>query len=340
MADLMKIHFGMKAAPLFFAQLKDRIEKFSQLGMNPIIELHLFGQKDIFDRNGLKICYQNCESIRSYHPKFIVHFPHQDISGKIFDPFVDGDNPVLKVFDFSNEIGATAVVIHRYCCLNRSFSLYEAEQFFNERLEYWAEEAKKRNLIVFVENCGFFWLPEHFAQEYICTPLDHFFPWEINRFNLFLETSNINNVFPIIDVAHAALSINMLRLWHKFPNFRDDKRFSNITMAELRETPSLTIEDFIKEAHPIYLHISDSILFEENDEFPKELDIYLKSEGLPLGDGNIDFEGIVREVLSIEDDVIMILEIDPRDGNHTNNMAQLEGIEALRNILRKFIAHG
>jgi len=100
----MKIQYGMKAAPLYMEQLKDRIDKFKQLKSNPIIELHLFGETDILDKKGLEICLENCESIKPHQPEFIVHFPHQNISGKIFDPFVDDDESVLKALDFSSPL--------------------------------------------------------------------------------------------------------------------------------------------------------------------------------------------------------------------------------------------
>ena len=333
----MKIQYGMKAAPISIEQLNDRIKKFAMLGMSSVIELHLLGETDIFNKNGLKICIQNCESIKPYQPEFIVHFPHQDISGKIFDPFVDGDETVLKALDFSSSISATAIVMHRYYCLDRNLSFDEAEQLFNQRLKGWADEARQRNLSILVENNGFLWLPTHFNKEYAVTALDHFFPWEIRRFNAFLEAEGIDNVFPIIDIAHAALSINMLRLWYKFREFRGDKRFANITMAEEKESQSLTIDDFIKETHSPYLHVSDSILFGEEDKYSKNIDIYLMSEGLSLGRGNIDFDGIMNTVLDNKIDITLILEIDPIDGNQNNNLAQFEGIKTLKSIKERII---
>ena len=334
---MMKIQYGMKAAPLYMEQLKDRIDKFKQLKCNPIIELHLFGETDIFDKKGLEICLENCESIKQYQPRFIVHFPHQDISGKIFDPFVDGDETVLKALDFSCGISATAIVMHRYCCLDRNLSFDEAEQLFNQRLKGWADEARQRNLSILVENNGFLWLPTHFNKEYAVTALDHFFPWEIRRFNTFLEAEGISNVFPVIDIAHSTLSINMLRLWYKYREFCGDKRFANITMAEEKESSSLTIDDFIKEAHSPYLHISDSILFGEDDKYSKNINIYLMSEGLSLGRGNIDFDSIMNTVLDNKIDITLILEIEPIDGNQNNNLAQFEGIKTLQSIRERII---
>ena len=334
---MMKIQYGMKAAPLYMEQLKDRIDKFKQLKSNPIIELHLFSETDILDKKGLEICLENCESIKQYQPRFIVHFPYQSIPGRIFDPLVDGDESVLKALDFTKTIKADSIVVHRYCCLERKYSFDEAEQLFNQRLEGWANEAKQRNLSVFVENCGFLWLPSYFKTSFVVSPLDHFFPWEIRRFNAFLEAEGIDNVFPIIDIAHATLSINMLRLWYKFREFRSDKRFANITMAEEKESQSLTIDDFIKEAHSPYLHISDSILLGENDKYPINIDINLKSEGLSLGRGNIDFDSIMNTVLDNQIDTTLILEIDPVGSNQNNNMAQLEGIKTLQSIKERII---
>ena len=327
----------MKAAPVSIEQLNDRIDKFTMLEMRPVIELHLLGETDIFNKDGLKICIENCESIKSYNPKFIVHFPHQDISGKIFDPFVDNNESVLKVLDFSNSIGATAIVMHRCYGLDRNFSFDEAEQLFNQRLKVWADEAKQRNLSILVENNGFLWLPTHFNKEYAVTALDHFFPWEIRRFNAFLDAEGISNIFPVIDTAHATLSINMLKLWYKFREFRVDKRFANITIVEEKESQSLTIDDFIKEAHSPYLHISDSILLGESDKYPGNTDIYLMSEGLSLGRGNIDFESVMNAVLDNKIDTTFILEVDPIDGNQGNNLAQFEGLKTLQSIQERII---
>tara|TARA_Y100000031_G_scaffold60066_1_gene67878 strand:+ start:1111 stop:2106 length:996 start_codon:yes stop_codon:yes gene_type:complete len=330
----MKIRFGMKAAPLYMDQLQDRVDKFAQLEMDPLIELHFFGDTDVFDKKGVDVCLRNCESIKEYKPKFIVHFPYQNISGKIFDPFVDGNEAVLKVLDFTKAIKADSIVVHRYCCLNGNLSYSKAVNVFNHRLKVWAEEAEKRGLTILVENSGFIWLPAEFNQEYIVTALDHFFPWEIRRFNEFLENEDINNVFPAIDIAHAAISINMLKLWRKFSDLRNDQRFSNITLGKFTENKSLTIEAFINEAKSPYLHFSDAFLLKEINEYPDDLDLFLKTEGLPIGDGNIDFNKIITAVKKTENDVIIILEIDSPDGNHNNNLEQFRGIIALQEILK------
>jgi sugar phosphate isomerase/epimerase len=129
----------------------------------------------------------------------------------------------------------------------------------------------------------------------------------------------------------------MLKLWYRFREFRGDKRFANITMAEEKESQSLTIDDFIKEAHSPYLHISDSILFGEDDRYSKNIDVYLKSEGLSLGRGNIDFDSIMNTVLDNKIDITLILEIEPIDGNQNNNLAQFEGIKTLQSIRERII---
>jgi sugar phosphate isomerase/epimerase len=78
-------------------------------------------------------------------------------------------------------------------------------------------------------------------------------------------------------------------------------------------------------------------LFRDNDKYPKKIDIYLKREGLTLGRGNIDFDGIMNIILDNQIDTTFILEIDPIDGNQNNNTAQLEGVKALLNIQKKII---
>lgn len=333
----MKICFGMKAAPLFLTQLEDRIFKFHQLLMRPIIELHFFGQRDLLDTDNVNVCYENCKSIEKYKPVFIVHLPQEYIPGRPFDPFVDGDILFRKALDFSGRIGAKAIVIHRGCCFDLDVPYEEAETFLNRCILRWAEEAKKRSMSILIENCGFIWLSSQFSKEYVVGPLDHFYPWEIKRFKNFLKESRIENIIPVIDIAHAAISTNMLKLWYLFPEFRRDSRFLNITKHGVRENINLNVNDFIIEACPPYLHVSDSLLYQKIKSRPGDIDIYLKSEGMPIGAGNLNFNEIVRTILKNKRDVTLIMEINPLNGDHDDNQDQFDGAIRINEIFRNLM---
>lgn len=320
-----KFAYGMKAAPLYREQLVDRVSKFRELHLRPIIELHLFGEKDIFNEKSLKICIENC---LEFEAEYYVHFPIQDQNGYgVYDPAVHSLSYFESVLDFAKRINAKAIVMHRFYGASLTIDRSEAEYAFNNILKKWAMLANPVH--IFVENYGHVWLPESFNKLFVVSSLDHFFPWEINDFYKNLELNSISNVSVVIDIAHAALSCNMFNLLKKYSVLKEDPRFANIISSDILRTDFLKIEDFLfYKKKNNYFHLSDALVLDSkvldsNLSVLDDIDKYITTEGLPLGTGNINIRSILEIV---RDSSILIMEINSLKGHH-NNQFQADAIE-------------
>ena len=163
--------YGMKAAALYAGQVSDRVEKLKSLGLEPIVELHLFGKKDIFDQASLKRCITNCRKAKA---SFYVHFPVQDAAGYgVYDPARHSDDYFKKVVDFCGAIKAKALIMHRVYGIGEAIPRVAAAERFNGKVLQWARYAMPLN--IYIENYSFIWLPEGFGRKFVVSPIDHFF---------------------------------------------------------------------------------------------------------------------------------------------------------------------
>ena len=311
--------YGMKAAPLYPEQLADRIGKFNALGIDPLIELHLFGGKDVFDPGVVKKMIENCNK---YKAEYYVHFPVQDADGfGVFDPAIHPDAYFEEVLNFSRSIGAKGMIMHRIYGIDMPDNKENAVKDFNARLIKWGEKAHP--LAIYLENYSFIWLPKEFKQEYVVSPLDHFFPWEMAETIKLIKDNNIRNIFVMVDIAHAVITSNMFNLLKSRSSLKNDPRFSNISSQDLAQTDQLSPKDFLVKGIAPYFHVSDSFVWRQRDGL-NDLHKYMCSEGLPIGKGNIDFTDLFG---NLANGAVMIMEIFPEDGDHANNKSQLKAIE-------------
>jgi len=311
--------YGMKAAPLYPDQMADRVDKFAKLGIDPVIELYLFGVKDVFDPETLNVLCENC---KRFNAEYYVHFPVQDAEGYgVFDPAAHSDAYFEKVLDFSRKIGAKGIIMHRIFGIGILDNKEKAVQEFNARLMQWGRMAYP--LSIYLENYSFIWLPGEFKQDYVTSPLDHFFPWEITETIKFINDQKMQNISVLVDIAHAVISANMFNLLKSNSVLRKDRRFSNIFAQDLARAEHLSPKDFLVDGIASYFHVSDSFIWGPADSL-NDLDRYLYSEGLPIGKGNIDFVDLFSNV---PERAIMMMEIVPENGSHANNMDQLRAVE-------------
>jgi sugar phosphate isomerase/epimerase len=315
----------MKAAGRSRAQMKDRIKKFDALGITPAVELHLAGLDDILEgasdikRNCLE--YKDCE--------YIVHMPVTDArSGYIFDMYNDESFNLKRAFDLCNGIKSRTLVLHRCFGFDMGLDRFRSEKGFFEKVVKWDALAKEHGIKVLFENYGFVWLPEGLGKEFIVSALDHFFPWEIKAFSDNLHRYGLDNTGVLLDTAHMAISSNMFNVLKTLPGMKQDGRFKSICEDDLERTDWLKIKDFIFDLVG-HFHISDSFVWGRADG-TSDMRKFLYSEGLPVGKGNIDFDGIFK---GITGDKMFIMEIEPEDGDYNNNVAQME---AVKNFMRMF----
>lgn len=321
---MSKFRYAMKAAASSKSQLVDRIGKFEKLKMKPIIELFLSGFADITNNRDKLV--KNCSQFTDC--EYLVHFPIYDFEHKyIYDGCDEKEERVQVLLDFCVEINSSVLIMHRCCGFNKRVSKKEAEEKFLEKVTLWNGLAKEKNVKILIENYGFVWLPEPLGREYVVSPLDHFFPWDITKFNKDIQRLNLNYAGIILDIAHAVLSSNMYNMLKRHSELSSDPRFRNIYDSDLEKKDLLKTDGFIFDFID-YFHISDSFIWHPRDGFSR-LKKYLYTENLPIGEGNIDFAEIFKKVKS---DKIMIMEIDPPNGNYSNNIFQLRAIEWFKNL--------
>lgn len=316
----------MKAAAKSEAQLADRVSSFNILQAEPVIELYLSGTDDVFGDNKEEII-ENCKKFSRC--EYIVHFPIYDLATKyIYDAFNDENEMLDSLLDFCTEIKSNVLIMHRCFGFNKEIQKIEAEERFFEKVILWNKLAYNKKTKILIENYGFVWLQDGLGCEYVVSPLDHFFPWDIKDFYKNISSLNLNNIGILLDISHAVLSSNMFNMMQKHPKLKHDKRFKNIYDCDLKQNEGLRIEDFIFDFIE-YFHVSDSFTWRPEDGI-NDLKKYLYTENLPIGSGNIDFLNIFR---NIKRNKTIIMEINPENGNHIKNVSQLKAVEYFKKNL-------
>lgn len=319
--------YAMKAAAHSEAQLADRIDKFKKIKMSPVLELFFPGFEDLV-RNPERLI-RNCLNFKGC--KYMVHFPIIDIkSGYFFDAYNDETVLIKMLLDFCRVINSDTLVIHRCCGFSVDIGKDEAEKVFFEKATLWNDMAGKKRVRILIENYGFVWMPEAMGIEYLSSPLDHFFPWDMIRFNEARRKAGLENIGILLDMAHAVISSNMFNMLKTHPSLRPDPRFGNIYGDDLDKTDLLKVDDFIH-SFISYFHISDSFIWQAKDG-TDDMERYLVTESLAIGKGNIDYAAIFK---GLNGDKLLVMEIDPEDGDYTDNAAQLEGIEYFKAIFNR-----
>lgn len=327
--------FALKAAVADFDQLAHRASFMVEHGYPVRIELHTF-QSDFDHAAGRERARSHIRRLAAEFPveSLVVHVPPQSVPLVTRTDF-DADQCRSSI-DFAAEVGAEAVVVHRYFGLvfgdapARVANRDEATSAFEETVSDLSRSAGDMRLLV--ENIGHYSVLPRDGQSYMSGPLDHFFPWEIKRFRDFAAREGLSNVEPFVDVAHATLSANLFNRRRAQSRLTaGDPRFAWITDDDLDHATWLDPFDFVDEGMP-YLHVSDAIRMNPalcNDPALDEtiLTTAIVSEGLEIGAGNLSFDALPARFGS---EGVLLLEVEPGPGeNHVANAAQLRSFEAL-----------
>lgn len=328
--------FVLKAAVADYAQLAARASYLVSRGLPVRLELHTFGKRDIATPDGLSRARANIDRLINEYPvdALVVHVPLQSVP--VVTQVMFDTEQCEQAIAFASEIGAEAVVLHRYFALvfgeaaPRGGSREEATAGFEDVIRHLARAAGKMRLLV--ENVGHYSLLPRDGFNYLSGPLDHFFPWEVAQFRQFLQREGLSTVEPFIDVAHATLSSNLFNRKRCHPRLMEgDPRFTWITQDDLDRANWLEPLDFVDAQMP-YLHVSDALRIDRRTSCdvslaPETLTNAICSEGLEIGEGNLPFAGL-PDRFGQEGD--LVLEVEPGTGeDHARNGAQLRSLEAL-----------
>mgnify|MGYP003679277732 CR=1 FL=1 len=327
------VSFALKGAVIDYPQIEARAKCLSHAGLPLCLELHTFGHRDLYDSERRKACLSNLTRLEEEfgNADLTVHIPFQDVdtvTSELFDA-----RQVADTLEFAQQCGSGRIVMHRYWGMMHGdtpprSSRAEATAGFNETIRELSLLAPEVALLV--ENMGHYFLASRKPDDYLAGPLDHFFPWEIAEFSAYLDTHEITNVFPFVDVAHATLTSNLFNYRRQLPSGTDlPAYFSGITNDDLDRASNLHPFDFVDEAMP-WLHISDSRLTHcaADQNIPQEA---LTCEGLEIGVGNLPFSELPERLAGGASDTVLLLEVEPGDGEtYVDNGAQYRSLERLR----------
>jgi hypothetical protein len=322
------LFFAMKAAVASVRQLADRADRMRRLRLPLAMELHTTGGERYAPGEPFHAGVQYLRRIREQESlRLWIHVPYQQPDVVTQVPF--DANQVLHTLELASHVDAEAVILHRYFALAPMGQLSrvpkaEAEASFNEEIRRLARNLDGRQ--AYVENLGFFWLRPRAGGIYLAGPVEHFFPWEVERFLTFLCEEGIQDVQPMVDIAHATLSSNMFALLHShYRSYREDARFQGITDVDLAERDALSPYDFVRPETP-YVHVSDALLLDQraviaaNEPLVTEA---LTAEALPLGQGNLDLDLAMGQLNLHGTPHVVVAEVDPGDGqSHEHNAEQ------------------
>jgi hypothetical protein len=333
------LSFALKAAVIDYDQLEARASALARASLPVRIELHTFGARDLDYEATRQSALSNISRLRDSFAveAFIVHVPLQSVAVVTQQQF-DLDQ-CIRAIDFAHSIDAAGVVVHRYHSLVygdqpvRISSRVEATRAFEAIVLRLARHLGHRRLLV--ENVGHYSLLPRDGRSFLSGPLDHFFPWEIERFRQFIAAERLTTVEPFVDIAHATLSANLFNRRRANPSSTlNDPRFRWILDEDLAQTGWLDPLDFVDERMS-YLHVSDAIqLTRAECSLPflddARLTQSIVSEGMELGTGTLPIADLPSR-FGRTGEMVAEVEPGPRE-THRNNAAQTRSLTTLRRI--------
>lgn len=333
--SIQNIRFGLKSG-MDINQLADRITKCRQLGIPVFIELHTSTNVEVSDLARISITKDLLQTLRAECEVTVtLHTPPVVIKEIGALPFDRAQ--ALATLEMAQKIGADKVILHRsYAyCKGKEKNLIpkeEASELFNAEIRILAQHCGQTHLEI--ENVGFFHRGN--ATNYFISSLDHFFPWERQCFQRFLDNEKLSSVEMMLDIAHATQSANMFNLLrNQHSVYRNDPRFRNITEEDLDQTANISPFDFMNEKCSYY-HLSDALFLGDLARCSldsKTLELGMISENLKIGSGNLDFVQFLRK-LQTNLPITCIAEVNPAaNESHHNNQSQLETIRHLLTII-------
>ncbi|WP_029031646.1 hypothetical protein [Salinarimonas rosea] len=332
--------FALKGALADVAQLEARAAALVAMGRPVVLELHTFGARDVDTAEGRAASRAAIARLRETAPdaRLVLHVPVQQVP-IVTEAFFDVGQCARSIA-LAGEIGAQALVIHRYGALvagsrpPRIGSKAEAVARFEAIVRDLARSAP--DLTLLVENVGHYALLPRDGTSFLAGPLDHFFPWEIAAFRAFLAREGIGNVAPFVDVAHATLSANLFNRKRVCPAAcAGDPRCAWIDADDLDRAARLHPFDFVDPAMP-WLHVSDAVLLGEAEiadprlAEPRLVESIV-SEGLEIGTGDLPFAALAPRLGPA---TTLVLEVEPGPGeSHVANGAQVRSLARLAALL-------
>jgi sugar phosphate isomerase/epimerase len=322
-----KVHYGFKACPVAKEQIADRMRMYDELGLDHFFcELYLDG----IDISSEKIKKKILCHLPVLKGRCSIHVPVVDHKEGFFDPLNFKSGCIDNAADLARRFEAHIIVLHRCWGFNSEIEWEEAEKRFNN----WILEIAKdyEDLTFLIENFGFVFRIINGESKSFMSPLDHFFPQEMVRFNEWISKNGIKNVYPFLDTAHANLTLNLLKAWDIDPDYA--KGFVHSSLHEKIKEKAFYInclEDYVSKGLYPYFHVNDSCSLRPDALTSTWLDHFM-SEGIVPGRGDIEWGSLLTKIHDLFDDVIIIMEVDMK--NPVNGIEQKEGIEFIRRLIQ------
>ena len=324
---MKQIFYGFKASPVIDGQIENRLKISEELGLNYFFcELYL---------DEVDICNERIKEKIVKYPsaiggKYSLHIPIVNHKDKFSDPSDLGWDYIDHLAEIATKLNNCFIILHRCWKFNAEIQWEDAEERFLDWI--WQVSKKYPELTFIIENFGFVFRKISGILNIYLSPLDHSFPQEIHRFKKQLMDRDITNVYPFLDVAHANLTLNLLKAWklnrseaikyiHKSLHDKIDDKIFYLNQ----------IEDNISGDLFPYFHINDSCSLPSNANPSTWLD-YFMSEGLIPGSGDINWEILLTKIYKTYDNVTFIMETNML--NPSNAIEQKKGIDFIREVMR------
>ncbi len=324
---MANIRYGFKASPIDKKQVEDRLRLSETLSLNDFFcELYIDGA-DISRSEIRKNIVDNLSNIGG---TYSLHVPLMDHKNNFYDPQGIKLDYIGHLVDVANRLGSSIIILHRCWGFNTDIGWEEAVEKYQEWI--WQISSNYPSYLFLVENFGFVFRNIGGELQLYLSPLDHFFPQEIDDFSVRLKAGNITNVYSFLDTAHANLTLNLLKAWRLNPE--ETKYFIHRSLHERINKKMFyfnKVEDYLSEKIYPYFHISDSYTLPMNARHDAWLD-YFMSEGLVPGYGDIKWKEFFKKILELYDEVTLVMEVTMKDPQ--NGIEQEESIKFTRNLIQ------
>lgn len=324
---MKQVFYGFKASPVIDGQIDNRLRLSEELGLEYFFcELYL-DEVDICDKNIKEKIVKHLSSIDGIYS---IHIPVVNHNNKFNDPSDLGWDYIDHLADIATRLNNSVIILHRCWKFNADIRWEYAEEKFQD----WICEISKRHpeLTFIIENFGFVFRKINGELNVYLSPLDHSFPQEIHSFKKQLNDRGVTNVYHFLDVAHANLTMNLLKAW--MLNKSEAQKYIHKSLYDKIENKIFhlnQLEEYISGDLYPYFHINDSCSLPSNANPSTWLD-YFMSEGLIPGKGDINWEILLKKICNTYDKVIFIMETNMK--NPSDAIEQKNGINFIREVVQ------
>ena len=304
-----RVRYGFKASAIRAEQIEDRFLRHKE-NLFPddfFCELYLDG----LDIKDSKIKKRIIDNASRFEGTYSLHVPVINEKNNFYDSQNIDMDYIGHLADISDKLNKAAIILHRSWGISAGIGWDKAIRSFRDWIYQISRDFSP--FLFLVENFGIVFRYLEKGIQFYKGSLDHFFPQEIDDFNMWLKKNEITNVHPFVDIAHANITLNLLKAWGQ--NRERATQYINDSLHEKIANGTFfisKIEDYILPSVYPYFHMSDSQSLHA-DTAQNAWQDYFVSEGLVIGSGDVKWRPLLKRILEIHEDPIFIMETNMAD---------------------------